>query len=320
MTKKQYLNVLENKLRFRVSAEELRDIMSDMEECFEAGAAEGRTEEEIAAGLGSPAAAAKELSSGIKITADPIIRTAACIFITLLLHYVMLETEAELFVPMIFLPLLFLMICELPKSPLRSIAEYPADIIPLISALLLPVSGNFLGCFFSYVFIAETHKYAGISVILFMAAAALSTVLLLISFIKTKRTIKALLSGGLTLYTVVTLVRMAAAIVKYPLYENVIGALGIAKALFAVLFLSSYLSLLCTVNDKNALKAAALYPSLFTIAYASRLWLAASRIDPYSSIFQPIGYGYYLSGGMICTAAALAAILQIRRSRRAENG
>ena len=61
MTQKQYLDKLRNSLRFRLSEVDIDDILSDMQECFEAGISEGKTEEEICIGLGSPKEAAASL-------------------------------------------------------------------------------------------------------------------------------------------------------------------------------------------------------------------------------------------------------------------
>ena len=61
MTQKQYLDKLRSSLRFRLSETEIDDILSDMRECFEAGISEGKTEEEICTGLGTPRDAAVSL-------------------------------------------------------------------------------------------------------------------------------------------------------------------------------------------------------------------------------------------------------------------
>lgn len=61
MTKKQYLAKLRKQLQFRLSNSEIDDIISDIKECFEAGAAEGKSEEEICLSLGEPKNAAASL-------------------------------------------------------------------------------------------------------------------------------------------------------------------------------------------------------------------------------------------------------------------
>ncbi|MCH5193235.1 MAG: DUF1700 domain-containing protein [Oscillospiraceae bacterium] len=61
MTQKQYLSELSRHLRFRFSDNEISDIISDMKECFDAGAAEGKSEEDICLSLGAPKDAAASL-------------------------------------------------------------------------------------------------------------------------------------------------------------------------------------------------------------------------------------------------------------------
>ena len=47
MTKSEYINALEKNLKYKLPEAELKDIISDMNECFEAGIAEGKTESQI---------------------------------------------------------------------------------------------------------------------------------------------------------------------------------------------------------------------------------------------------------------------------------
>lgn len=61
MDRKQYLSALKKRLLFKLTNDEIEDILADMEECFEAGAAEGKSEEEICLALGEPKAAAASL-------------------------------------------------------------------------------------------------------------------------------------------------------------------------------------------------------------------------------------------------------------------
>lgn len=61
MTKKSYLSELRRRLCFHLSDAEIEDIIGDMNECFDAGVSEGRTEDDIALSLGEPKAAAAEI-------------------------------------------------------------------------------------------------------------------------------------------------------------------------------------------------------------------------------------------------------------------
>lgn len=64
MTRAEYLRELQSGLEGRVSAEEIGDILNEYTGFFDAGGEEGRTEEETAAALGSPAALARMLTEG----------------------------------------------------------------------------------------------------------------------------------------------------------------------------------------------------------------------------------------------------------------
>lgn len=61
MTKDEYIRKLRSKLRFSLSAGEIRDIAGDISEVFADGIAEGRSEGEICTSLGSPADAARDI-------------------------------------------------------------------------------------------------------------------------------------------------------------------------------------------------------------------------------------------------------------------
>ncbi|MBO4243109.1 MAG: DUF1700 domain-containing protein [Clostridiales bacterium] len=63
MNKKEYLEKLESELG-QMSYKDVKDIMDDIGEHFDEGVAHGKTEEDIAAGLGSPEELAKSFREG----------------------------------------------------------------------------------------------------------------------------------------------------------------------------------------------------------------------------------------------------------------
>ena len=63
MNKKEYLEKLESELG-QMSYKDVRDIMADISEHFDEGAAHGKTEDEIAKGLGNPVELAKSFKEG----------------------------------------------------------------------------------------------------------------------------------------------------------------------------------------------------------------------------------------------------------------
>lgn len=324
MTKKQYLNSLRNSLRFRLSSEELLDIMDDMEECFEAGIAEGKSEEDICKSLGSPKAAAAELSAGRKKFCPAAVRPAVCIIIVLILHYAALNTWWEPFIALIFLPPIFLLICEAPKGAVRAISRYPAEPLPFISAMLLPVGEIFLQYFVKFGFADGILTSAITSAVYFIIIMIVSMALLIFYCIKNRNMAGAVLAGAVTVFSAVTLIRLLSALSKYNKSILDMASLGmITKALFYILPISAFCIILLSLTDKNALNTASLYAALFVLAFNDKLWVTASRIDPLApgfDFFKAISYHIYLIVGSICGMSALAAVLIIRRKKAAENG
>lgn len=324
MTKKQYLNSLRNSLRFKLSSEELLDIMDDMEECFEAGITEGKSEEEICEGLGSPKAAAAELSAGRKNIFPAAVRPAVCIIMVLILHYAALNTLWEPFIALIFLPPLLFLVCESPKGAARAISRYPAEPLPFISAMLTAVGGIFLQYFVKFGFADGILTSAFSSAVCFIIIMIVSMALLIIYCIKSRNIVGATLAGAVTVFSAVTLIRLLSASSKYSLTILDMASLGmITKALFYILPISVFCIILLSVTDKNALNTAALYPALFALAFNDKLWVTASRIDPLApkfDFFKAISYHIYLIAGLVCGMLALAAVLILRRKKAAENG
>lgn len=317
MTKKQYLNSLRYRLCFKLSSEELMEITDDMEECFEAGIAEGKSEEEICESLGSPKSAAAELSAGRKILFSAAVRPAICIILTLILHYFALSTFWEPFILLIFLPPLFLFICESPKNAAMAIRSYPVEILPFISAMILPVGGFLLNLFVKFGFADRITSSAIYSAAGFIIITILSLTLLIFYCVKCRNFVVAVLAGAAFVFSAVTLMRIMNASEKYP------ESLGIAKALFYILPVSALCIVLLSVTDKNASGTASLYPALFSLAFADKLRIVVSRIDPQDTrfdFFKAISYHIYLIAGLLLGASALAAMLILRRKRTAANG
>ncbi|WP_043934731.1 DUF1700 domain-containing protein [Bacillus sp. EB01] len=79
MTKKQFLTILNASLK-RLPSDERQDILQDIEEYFEIGLGEGKTEEQLAASLGSPQQIAKELVATYRVEKVEETATAGNIF------------------------------------------------------------------------------------------------------------------------------------------------------------------------------------------------------------------------------------------------
>lgn len=66
MNKEQFLTQLEGALK-RLPSSEREDIIQDFREHFEVGVSEGKSEEEIAKGLGTPQQIAKEITASFHL-------------------------------------------------------------------------------------------------------------------------------------------------------------------------------------------------------------------------------------------------------------
>ena len=79
VTKKQFLTKLNASLK-RLPSDERQDILQDIEEYFEIGLQEGKTEEQLSASLGSPQQLAKELVATYRVEKVEENATASNIF------------------------------------------------------------------------------------------------------------------------------------------------------------------------------------------------------------------------------------------------
>lgn len=151
MTKKQYLAKLRKQLQFRLSNSEIDDIISDIEECFDAGAAEGKSEEEICLSLGEPKNAAASLlneqTGGERITKImeiwlPIIISAVlftvyayCGFMEATDHY------RDYVLPIMYvLPLIMWVLFE-RKGFFTALADYKCDFFTFIGSVFMIAAG-----------------------------------------------------------------------------------------------------------------------------------------------------------------------------------
>lgn len=146
MTKKQYLSSLRSCLRFKFTDTEINDIISDMEECFDSGAAEGKTESEICLELGEPKTAAKDISAErngsrkvlISRLAEYLLPAVCCIAAVIAGFFVQRTGSGASAAVMCVVPLLMWLVSE-RKGCLSSIKNGAKDIF-------LPVGGIMLLC------------------------------------------------------------------------------------------------------------------------------------------------------------------------------
>lgn len=146
MTKEKYLAKLRQQLLFRLSNSEIDEIVSDMEECFEAGAAEGKSEEEICLSLGEPKSAAASLlneqtgSERVKTFSEtwlPMIISAVLFaFYTYCGFEVDIDTYSYVLPIMYVLPLIMWVLFE-RKSFWCALSDYKCDFFTFFGSLCM---------------------------------------------------------------------------------------------------------------------------------------------------------------------------------------
>lgn len=184
MTKKQYLASLRKYLRFRLSNKEIDDILADMEECFEAGAAEGKSEEDICLSLGEPRSAAASLLS--EQTGSERITSLAEVWLPLLLSaalfavytYCGFTAEIEkhdLILPIVCILPLFIWILFERKDFFTALADYKCDFFTFLGSAFMLAAGAMLNEIPKRTFInryQDVQDYAALMAV-FVSAAML---------------------------------------------------------------------------------------------------------------------------------------------------
>lgn len=152
MTKQQYLSKLRKQLQFRLSNNEIADIISDIAECFDAGAAEGKSEEEICLSLGEPKSAAASLlneqtggervSKLTEIWLPFLISAGLYAIYTFCGFKVDIDTYDYILPIMCVLPLIMWMLIE-RKSFFTALADYKCDFFTFTGSICMTAAGLF---------------------------------------------------------------------------------------------------------------------------------------------------------------------------------
>lgn len=141
MTKDEYIRKLRSKLRFFLSAVEIRDIAGDISEVFADGIAEGRSEGEICTSLGSPADAARNILTEHGISPNTGMSLAKTVISAVIMWaalYLLWSSQSVGTFAAAFLPTVLLLIIEAGK--LSHLAENRASVLSIIGVVLAAVS------------------------------------------------------------------------------------------------------------------------------------------------------------------------------------
>lgn len=183
MNKEQFLTELDVALKY-ISAEERQDILQDFEEHFAVGREEGKTEEEIAAGLGSPQQIAKEMLASYHIEKVETTATTGNVF-----RAVWAVIGLGFFNLVIVLGPFIALIGILFGGWVAGISFIAAPLLVLVDMIIHPGSFEFFALFFS---MALAGLGLFIVIGMFIATRALTN-----GFVKYLRFNTKLVKGGL---------------------------------------------------------------------------------------------------------------------------
>lgn len=140
MTKDEYIRKLRSKLRFFLSAVEIRDIAGDISEVFADGIADGRSEGEICTSLGAPADAARNILTehGISPNTGRTFTKAviSAVIMGAVLYLLWSSPSVGIFAAAV-LPTVLLLIIE--EGKLSHLAENRAPVLSIIAVILAAV-------------------------------------------------------------------------------------------------------------------------------------------------------------------------------------
>lgn len=174
MTKDEYIRKLRSKLRFFLSAVEIRDIAGDISEVFADGIAEGRSEGEICTSLGSPADAARDILTEHGISPNTGRTFAKAVISAVIMGaalYLLWRSPSVGTFAAAFLPTVLLLIIEAGK--LSHLAENRASVLSIIGVVFAAVSVFVFGRLADAVLRGNEEVLMPLSAVLTAIAAAM---------------------------------------------------------------------------------------------------------------------------------------------------
>lgn len=174
MTKDEYIRKLRSKLRFSLSAGEIRDIAGDISEVFADGIADGRSEGEICTSLGSPADAAGNILTEHGISPNTGRTFAKAVISAVIMGaalYLLWRSPSVGTFAAAFLPTVLLLIIE--EGKLSHLAEKKTSVLSLIAVILAAVSVFVFGRLADAVLRGNEEVLMPLSAVLTAIAAAM---------------------------------------------------------------------------------------------------------------------------------------------------
>lgn len=334
MTKKQYLAKLRKYLSFRLSNREIDDILSDMEECFEAGAAEGKSEEDICVSLGEPKTAAASLLS--EQTGSERLKTFSEMWLPMIISAVLfafytycgfkvdIDTYGYVLPIMYVLPLIMWVLFE-RKSFWCALADYRCDFFTFFGSLFMTAAGAACSEIPKRMVRGGTNLQTYVILTALLVSAAM--VLLAISLWKNAPKFFAavpLVGIAFTVYNSALLCR------SYSVWNgdkeeiwSVSGIGGGFSNILTAIFVCASAFLIWSFIHRNALSLASAYAAMTVTGLMFYWHYLLSAIDPtdansVSYLFLPStsGRSYVLWGAVIAAAVLVLTVISKLAKRK----
>ena len=337
MTKKQYLAKLRKQLQFRVSNSEIDDILSDIEECFEAGAAEGKSEEEICISLGEPKIAAASLlneqSGGERIIKLAEIWLPILVFAVLFAVYTYcgyqgaVDRYRDYVLPIMYvLPMIMWVLCE-RKGFFTALADYKCDFFTFFGSLCMIAAGAACNKV-PQKSIVIAYEYDGLRKYLIAMAFFISLALLLLAvslFKNAPKFFAAIPFAGI--FSIIYQCKKLGDAYniwngdKNDIYGGAAGIGEIFSNILDIIFICASVFLIWSFIHRNALTLASAYSAMTVTGFMFYWYYNLSAIDPTnSSSLYFIKYvtdgRNYLIWGTVISLAVLILTLVVKLAKR----
>lgn len=323
MTQKQYLAKLRKYLRFRLSNKEIGDILSDMEECFEAGAAEGKSEEDICLSLGDPKTAAASLLS--EQTGSGRIASLAEVWLPLLISaglYAVytycgfkLEIETHDFIlPIVcVLPLVMWILFE-RKDFFTALADYKFDFFTFLGSAFMIAAGAMFNEIPKRTFISrypDVQSYAALTAVFISAAM----IMLALTLWKNAPKFFAAVPLAVIFFIIYESVRFCRAY-SCPYDPNSAVEIGTSFCnILIIIYICASTFFIWSFVRRNALTLASAYSAATVTGFMFFWYYTLSALDPnagdllYYLEFVTAGRNYLIWGGIASAAVLVLTVI-----------
>lgn len=341
MTRQQYLSKLRKQLQFRLSNSEIADIISDIEECFDAGAAEGKSEEEICLSLGEPKSAAASLlneqTGGERISKLteiwlPFLISAGLFAVYTFCGFRVDMDRYDYVLPIMYvLPLIMWVLFE-RKSFFTALSEYKCDFFTFCGSLSMIAAGLACNEIPKSMIIKNPHivnpdiRTYTILTAIFVSAAM---ILLAVSLFKNAPKFFAAVPFAGIIFVVFNSAELCSAYYGWDGDQKNTMSLGGIGGSFSnilnIIFVCASAFLIWSFISRNALTLASAYSAMTVTGFMFYWYYILATLDPSDSnsvsLLKNLKGGVnYLIFGVIISAAVLVITIIVKLTGRKKVG